>query len=313
MNQEQNNLNQNNFNTQGNNGIPNNQPLNNMNQNYNNTFNQSQNLQQNFSQPEQNYQPSTPNPIPSKKLNLGLIIGIIAVVVAIGVGAFMLLNNNDNNPNESGNNNSNNKTENNNVIAEDFYVISGSTDKGSLAMATNFESKSVDEYNYIEKYNMKWITEGELFITTIPTIPNRTYSINSYYQNEIQMNSDNLDLNYYIYNSNEFDGSKAKVETLLQNSINEYSGDSYYKLNKNTEVIEENGVIGYAFSIKTVYSSQVRLWYYTKLDNKISNNTYYLAGFVSFDSNNYDAVKPILEELGKTINFNITTLVDQVR
>ena len=37
MNQEQNNLNQNNFNTQGNNGIPNNQPLQN-NQGFNPAF-----------------------------------------------------------------------------------------------------------------------------------------------------------------------------------------------------------------------------------------------------------------------------------
>ena len=61
MNQEQNNLNPNNFNTQGNNGIPNNQ---------------------NF------------NSKPPKKMNLLLIIGIIAAVAVAIVVTLMLLNSN---------------------------------------------------------------------------------------------------------------------------------------------------------------------------------------------------------------------------
>ena len=68
MNQEQNSLNPNNFNTQGNNGIPNNQPLNN----------------QSF------------NSKPPKKMNLGLIIGIVVVVAVVGFGSFFIFNNNNN-------------------------------------------------------------------------------------------------------------------------------------------------------------------------------------------------------------------------
>ena len=96
MNQEQNNLNPNNFNTQGNNGIPNNQPLNNQNFNQGMGFNQQPINQMNMQQP-------TPQPMNNtfesgnagnqsfnskspKKMNLGLIIGIVAVVAVVGVG-----------------------------------------------------------------------------------------------------------------------------------------------------------------------------------------------------------------------------------
>lgn len=115
MNQEQNNLNQNNFNTQGNNGIPNNQPLQN-----NQNFNQGTNV----NQPTFNQQP-TPQPMnntfdsgnasnqsfnskPPKKMNLGLIIGIVATVAVVGVamvfGSKLLSNSSNNNNNSTGNN-----------------------------------------------------------------------------------------------------------------------------------------------------------------------------------------------------------------
>ncbi len=121
MNQEQNNLNQNNFNTQGNNGIPNNQPLqNNQNVNVNQpTFNSQQQENINYQQPIM--QESTPQPInsfesgnannqsfnskPSKKMNLGLIIGIVVTVIVVGIGIFMLFGNNESKNNNSTNTN----------------------------------------------------------------------------------------------------------------------------------------------------------------------------------------------------------------
>lgn len=100
MNQEQNNLNPNNFNIQGNNGMPNNQPLNNQ------SFNQQPINPQ--SQPTPSFQQSimqepTSQPInnsyergnasnqsfnskPPKKMNLGLVIGIVATIVIAVVG-----------------------------------------------------------------------------------------------------------------------------------------------------------------------------------------------------------------------------------
>ena len=91
MNQEQNNLNPNNFNTQGNNGITNNQPLN----------------KQSF------------NSKPPKKMNLGLIIGIVTSVAVVGVGIVfgskLLSKDNNNNSNSTQNSNSiNNNPQNNN-------------------------------------------------------------------------------------------------------------------------------------------------------------------------------------------------------
>lgn len=76
MNQEQNNFNPNNFNTQGNNGIPNNQNF-------------------NIKQP--------------KKMNLGLIIGIVVAVVVVGIGALILFKKPSSQANNNGitNNNTN--------------------------------------------------------------------------------------------------------------------------------------------------------------------------------------------------------------
>lgn len=110
MNQEQNNLNPNNFNTQGNNGIPNNQPLNNQ------SFNQGMSVNQQTinSQPKPTpsyeqpiMQDSTPQPINKfesgdtnnenlndkspKKMNFGLIIGIVAAVAVVAVIAVLLI------------------------------------------------------------------------------------------------------------------------------------------------------------------------------------------------------------------------------
>ena len=130
MNQEQNNLNPNNFNTQGNNGIPNNQPLNNQ------SFNQGMGFNQQPINPQPQPTPSFQQPImqeptpqptntfesgnasnqsfnskPPKKMNLGLIIGIVAAVAVVGVGIVFgskLLSNGGSNI--SNNNSSNQQT-----------------------------------------------------------------------------------------------------------------------------------------------------------------------------------------------------------
>ena len=131
MNQEQNNLNPNNFNTQGNNGTPNNQPLNNQSFNQGMSFNQQPINPQpqqtpSFQQPinQMNMQQPTPQPInntfesgnasnqsfnskPPKKMNLGLIIGIVAAVVVIGVGALLLFNKPASQANNNGTTNNN--------------------------------------------------------------------------------------------------------------------------------------------------------------------------------------------------------------
>lgn len=96
MNQEQNNFNPNNFNTQGNNGIPNNQSMG-VNQQPMNTFETGNANNQNF------------NIKQPKKMNLGLIIGIVVAVVVVGIGALILFKKPSSQANNNGitNNNTN--------------------------------------------------------------------------------------------------------------------------------------------------------------------------------------------------------------
>lgn len=121
MNQD-NNFNQNDFNSQGNNGIPNNQPLPN-NQNINNTYTQQAQINNtNMYQQLINPQPQPTNTFESgnannlsfnsklpKKMNLGLIVGIVAVVAVVGIGIVFgskLLSNGGNDNSNNGNNSS---------------------------------------------------------------------------------------------------------------------------------------------------------------------------------------------------------------
>lgn len=109
MNQDPNNLNQNNFNTQGNNEIPNSQPLQNS-----QDFNQQPIIQDPTSQSINSFENDNTNQSinskPPKKMNLGLIIGIVVAVAIIGVIAFLILNKNNDERESSyqSNNNSSN-------------------------------------------------------------------------------------------------------------------------------------------------------------------------------------------------------------
>ena len=154
MNQEQNSLNPNNFNTQGNNGIPNNQPLNNQNFNQGMSFNQ----QPINPQPQHSHsyeQPITQQPMssrfesgnsnnqsfnskPPKKMNLGLIIGIVAVVAVVGFGVIFgskLLSNNGNNDNSNNSSNSNGNINNSSEIKQlqvEFDRVVALTSDGNM-------------------------------------------------------------------------------------------------------------------------------------------------------------------------------------
>lgn len=90
MNQEQNNMNQNNFDSQGNNGIPNNQPLTNQIPNINinnNQVSQTTNTIGDASINNQEFNGKTP-----KKMNMGLVIGIATILVAVGIGSLFMIN-----------------------------------------------------------------------------------------------------------------------------------------------------------------------------------------------------------------------------
>ena len=123
MNQEQNNLNPNNFNTQLNNGVPNNQPLQN-----NQSFNQGMGVNQQPINPQPqpmnntfesvNASNQSFNSKPPKKMNLGLIIGIVVAVAVVGVGVVFgskLLSNDANNNSGTLNNEGNNNVSGSNL------------------------------------------------------------------------------------------------------------------------------------------------------------------------------------------------------
>jgi len=167
MNQDDN-FNHNNFNTQGNNGIPNNQPLNNQ------SFSQGMNINQqttpSYGQPIM--QEPVPQPMntfensdannsnfnskPPKKMNLGLIIGIVVVVAVVGVaiifGSKLLSNDRNNNAGNNNkienNNNSNNGIDNSQEEDSNFYETWGRTD-----FNTTFDGVNIDHfYINVPKY-----------------------------------------------------------------------------------------------------------------------------------------------------------------
>lgn len=148
MNQEQNNLNSNNFNIQGNDGITNNVPLNNQSMNFNQQpINSQPQLTPSFSQPIM--QETMPQPFesgndnnqdfnnkPPKKMNLGLVIGIIAAVVVVAIaGVFIsnkiIFNQGSNNNSES------NKPIINNTNSD--KIIKFSINRDSILALTNSE------------------------------------------------------------------------------------------------------------------------------------------------------------------------------
>ena len=150
MNQDLNNLNQNNFNTQVNTGTPNSLPLqDNQSVNVNQTtFNSQQQVntneqqpinQMNMQQPMNSFENGSGKP--PKKMNFGLIIGIIAVVAVIGIGVVFgskLLSNNKN----SNNSTENNVSENNNN--ENTINNNENNEIGTSTWGLTFNGKSID-------------------------------------------------------------------------------------------------------------------------------------------------------------------------
>lgn len=69
---------------------------------------------------------------------------------------------------------------------------------------------------------MKWSVESKLYIMPVPVIPNRTYSLNGYSTEMVEMKSDilNLDNKYFKFTFHSLDGEEWEVIT---NSVNKYA------------------------------------------------------------------------------------------
>ena len=288
MNQEQNNLNQDNFNTQSNNGIPNNQPLNNQNSNQGISFNQQPINPQpqptsNFQQPinQMNMQQPTLQPMnntfesgnannqnfdskpPKKKMNLGLIIGIVVAVVIISliVGVFIITNRKDKKSTEE-----TPQVEKNSITKENFVkienqylqssnvfniesistaslsgvVVIGNVSKGSFSEYDIVEF--VDQHGKLRKspilgieifksYN-KTIVEGNSGGMGIPSISKEDLNYSTIlFKNE---NYNGIVVSFY-YDESELDKlenyfkSKDKINITINDNIENSDIIAYYK------------------------------------------------------------------------------------
>lgn len=309
MNQESTNFNVNNFNTQGNNGIPNNQPLNN--QSFNPTFNQNvvsnssdnqpifnpQSMVEPIQQPVQPQQAHsyeqpltqepTPQPVnntfesgnannqdfnskPPKKMNLGLIIGIVAAVAVVVVGIVFgskLLSN-------GGSNNNNNSTD-----------VVDNIKKGTAKLVYTTKNKihqieDINAYNYFETKD----ENGKTII--LDNKGNIALTVNGYYKY--------LGDNYFLYSDNElkvFDVNKKKVVYTFEdlplgndNLAVEYNnGTLYYN------AYEEN----YVFIAYDLVNGK-ELWRIDTansiVDNAIIDRIGLDGEYIYLRSNNYDSV-----------------------
>jgi len=291
MNQEQNNLNPNNFNTQGNNGMPNNQPLQN-NQGFNPTFNQNVAPNTNVNQSTFNSQPMVepispvqPQQMPSyqqpiiqerapqsinntvesgnksnqnfnskqpKKMNIGLIVGIVVAVAVVGVGIVfgskLLSNgniNNDNNINRNeikdDNSITNNKNNNKTIIYNNIKIKIGTGDLVGLGTSVadfiqqtgiEFKDRGYGNFEEDDKYNNGTWDEARLFYKDRPI--GQAKFINTY---NVEKNFKDCKLIYFsIENISEdikiyYSGKKLETRQDVLDTIGQSYEESYGPLN----------------------------------------------------------------------------------
>ncbi len=299
MNQDSNNLNQNDLNTQGSNGIPNNQDL-------NNTFNQNVNVNQptfssqpqvdiDYQQPtnQTNVQEPVPQPMnsslngnashesfnskPLKKMNLGLILGIIAVV-AIGIGVVLgskLLS-------SGGNNDSNNSSTNGAISKDGIKKIDIAN---SLSNAITYVLKNDGTLYVIDSFSPvnieKMVKNVENFIVTseglfFTTFDKKSYIINGEYD---FVEGKNLETSQGTATLIELENIKNVVD---YNSYNDETGERPILF-----LTEDGSVYKYIFDISTSQHRVEKVMdnvkeLYGDFYNKVlvdNNNTYYVFGF----------------------------------
>ena len=307
MNQEQNNLNPNNFNTQGNNGIPNNQPLNNQSFNQGMGFNQQPINPQ--PQPTPSYQQPimqepTPQPMnntfesgnansqnfnskPPKKMNLGLIIGIVVAVAVVGVGiAFgsKLLSNGNGGTSSSVNQNLDGKVKlvkNYNQIST--YIDTGDLNqihfdaenkvidiKGNVIVNAEFTKRKYlgDDYYAVINGNNIVITKNTDEIFKFVNNGNIAYDNNTLYYTTI-VNNEKFIVAYDLSNKKELWKTRGENPFILENgniAVKGYS-NTYDNRYDSYGIIDKNGnVIAFADKNTAVYPTATT--YYFKLVNK---------------------------------------------
>lgn len=310
MNQEQNNLNPNNFNTQGNNGIPNNQPLNNQSFNQGMGFNQQpinpqpqptpsyqqpinqMNMQQPTSQPMNTFESVNAsnqsfNSKPPKKMNLGLIIGIVVAVAVVGVGIVFgskLLSNGNGGTSSSVNQNLDGKVK----LVKNYNQISTYIDTGDLnQIHFDAENKVIDikgnvivnaeftkrkylggDYYAVINGNNIVITKNTDEIFKFVNNGNIAYDNNTLYYTTI-VNNEKFIVAYDLSNKKELWKTRGENPFILENgniAVKGYS-NTYDNRYDSYGIIDKNGnVIAFADKNTAVYPTATT--YYFKLVNK---------------------------------------------
>ncbi len=267
MNQDSNNLNQNKFNTQGNNVIPNNQPLQtNQNVNVNQAaFNNQQQVNTDYQQTtnQMNMQQPTPQPMnsfesennsqsfnskPPKKMNLGLIIGIIVAVAIVGVGVFLgskLLSSGSNTDSSENNVGENNNSNDESSISDNEYInLLQSTYKvPGKEIYINYpynRKNSATLWHPVELgFTKYWHVEHEMFIAFSCAINDVANDLEKAHELSFETflhTFENENLNYM---------TTEKEENIKVNGIDMYKYIG--KINFDLEGTQEKFAIGYSF------------------------------------------------------------------
>ena len=294
MNQE------NNFNIQGNNGIPNNQPLNNQ------AFNQSMGFNQQSINPQPQPTPSfqqsvtqeqSPQPMnntvvngsdnnqkfnskPPKKINLGLIIGISVAVVAIIVGVVIILSTKSNDNSNKGTNdnqvnNSNNETNLN--------------CKGTNTVLNNLKGETVNYYYNIDtsKFNKNLFDGNINFYGTIVNgkiTTNKLKSAGISVEYSISRLNDEYNVRYFstpkfsIDTSSDIINSDMPLDN-MGNDLNvvDYTGGS--EIYSDTALISCMGYFHWTLTGRNIYPNQLQIDDYSDITidlvlDKLGNPTY---------------------------------------
>ena len=298
MNQD-NNFNQNNFNSQGNNGMSNNQPLNNQ------SFNQGMNVNQqpintqpqqtpSFQQPimqEHILQPTNTfesgsannqsfNDKPPKKMNLGLIVGIVAVVAVVGIGVVFgskLLSNGGNSNNSNTENNGSSKVDvtyyDKDRELKDTYTFKEAVSK--FAFKVN-ESTLIFEEN--DKTTLKHVQQDE-------TIHNDLWNAQFEYKQDIYTSVGQI----YVGES-----SATTLEEFINNfKVGKLSENTTWTL-ENVNIIESNN--DYVFASWTNKGLVTNYEYY--FAKKIGSKIYYAynSSVVSYNDTKFALLLPQFKE-----------------
>lgn len=256
MNQEQNNLNPNNFNTQGNNGISNNQPLNNQGIG----FNQQPIMQEPTLQPMNTFESGNANnqnfnSKQPKKMNIGLIVGIVVAVAVVGVGIVFsskLLSNGGNNNNDS---NGTNNSSNGNVV---YYDSNRNLkDVYTFDEATNQFAFLVNTSTIIFKENEKVALDS---ITQTNTIYDELMNPQFAYKH------DNSSIIYTLYLG---ESNSSNLEDFVNNFKNGILSDKTKWEVENINIIESTEDYVFASWQKNSLSKNYEYYFAKKIGNKV--------------------------------------------